>query len=74
MSSPLELIKKTMMCIEFKSDDDVIPDNFSISERRLNSLQRKFDKDPSLFENYCSIFEDYKSQGIIEEVGKIMEN
>ena len=46
----------------------MIPDNFSTAKSRLNSLQRKSEKDPSLFENYSDIIEDYKSQGIIEEV------
>ena len=46
----------------------MIPDNFRTAKSRLNSLQRKFDKDPSLFEKYSGIIEDYKSQGIIEEV------
>ena len=70
MEESNEISKK----ITSKSDDEVIPENFSIAKRWLNSLQRKFDKDPSLSENYFSIFEDYKSQGIIEEVGKIMKN
>ena len=46
----------------------MIPDNFSTAKSRLNSLQRKFEKEPSLFENYSDIIEDCKSQGIIEEV------
>ena len=54
--------------LPFKFYDGVIPDNFSTAKSRLNSLQRKSEKDPSLFENYSDIIEDYKSQGIIEEV------
>ena len=54
--------------LPFKLYDEVIPDNFSNAKRRLNSLQRKLDKHPSLSENYSSIIEGYKSQGILEEV------
>ena len=36
--------------LPFKFYDEVIPDNFSTAKSRLNSLQRKFEKDPSLFE------------------------
>ena len=54
--------------LPFEFYDEVIPDNFSTAKNRLNLLQRKFEKDPSLFETYSDIIENYKSQGIIEEV------
>ena len=62
------MIKDTQRNFRFKFYDEVIPDNFRTAKSRLNSLQRKFEKEPSLFENYSDIIEDCKSQGIIEEV------
>ena len=61
-------MKRYSTKLPFKIYDEVIPDNFSTAKSRSNSLQRKFEKDPSLFENYSGIIEDYKSQGTIEEV------
>ena len=54
--------------LPFRFYDEVIPNNFRTAKSRLNSLQRKFDKDPSLFEKYSGFIEDHKSQGIIQEV------
>ena len=52
----------------FKPLDDVISDNFNVAKSRLKSLERKFENDPTLFDNYSAVINDYKSQGIIEEV------
>ena len=50
------------------SGSSLVKIKFPISKNRLNLLQRKFEKDLSLFETYSDIIENYKSQGIIEEV------
>ena len=60
--------KKYLKKLSFKFYNEVIPDNFSNAKSKFNSLQEKFDKDPSLFENYSVIIKDYRSQGIFEEV------
>ena len=60
--------KRYLIKLPLKFYDEVIPDNFSTAKSRLNSLQTKFDKDPSLFESFSANIGDHKSQGIIEKI------
>ncbi|KAG8195502.1 hypothetical protein JTE90_010804 [Oedothorax gibbosus] len=53
--------------LPFKGEVD-LPDNFEVSERRLNSLVSRFRRDPVLYENYKSVFEEQLMSGVIEEV------
>ena len=42
--------------------------NYRQAELRLNSLSRKFDKNPQLGEKYNAIISGYEQKGFIEEV------
>ncbi|GFV45767.1 integrase catalytic domain-containing protein [Trichonephila clavipes] len=43
-------------------------DNFSVAEKRVKSLTRRFIRDPTLYIQYSEILKEYESQGIIERV------
>lgn len=51
----------------FKSDHDIIPDNFRTSKNRLDSLDRKFEG-TKVLKDYGEIFQEYEEAGIIETV------
>ncbi|KAG8186882.1 hypothetical protein JTE90_023771 [Oedothorax gibbosus] len=53
--------------LPFKGEVD-LPNNFEVSKRRLNSLVSRFRRDPVLYENYKSVFEEQLMSGVIEQV------
>ena len=55
------------VCLPFKGEVD-LPDNLEVSKRRLNSLVSRLRRDPVLYENYKSVFEEQLMSGVIEEV------
>ncbi|GFU53361.1 integrase catalytic domain-containing protein [Trichonephila clavipes] len=53
--------------IFWKSHTQELNDNFSVAEKRVKSLTRRFIRDPTLYIQY-EILKEYESQGIIERV------
>ena len=47
----------------WKADDIVLPDNRKQAERRLESLKRRFQRDPSLEQKYRTLMDDYLVKG-----------
>ena len=43
----------------------MLPDNFSVSKRRLSSLRRKLETG-GILKDYDKIIKDYEKEGIIE--------
>ena len=54
--------------LPFKEDHDLLPDNFSHSKSRLNSLLRKLRSQPDVLTQYDGVIQDQLSKGIIEPV------
>ncbi|GFU30057.1 integrase catalytic domain-containing protein [Trichonephila clavipes] len=52
----------------WKSHTQELNDNFSVAEKRVTSLTRRFIRDPTLYIQYSEILKEYESQGIIERV------
>ena len=60
--------KRYVTKLPFKEENEVIPDNYSLCVRRLDSLQKRLRTKPELFKEYDEIFQQYKKDGIIEQV------
>lgn len=56
--------------LPFKPDMDLLPDNFSVCERRLPNLMRKLESN-GLTNEYGKIFAEYEKEGIVERVSDI---
>ncbi|GFT26980.1 retrovirus-related Pol polyprotein from transposon 412 [Trichonephila clavipes] len=52
----------------WKGHTQELNDNFSVAEKRVKSLTRRFIRDPTLYIQYSEILKEYESQGIIERV------
>ncbi|GFV27675.1 integrase catalytic domain-containing protein [Trichonephila clavipes] len=52
----------------WKGHTQELNDNFSVAEKRVKSLTRRFIRDPTLYIQYSKILKEYESQGIIERV------
>ncbi|GFY23606.1 integrase catalytic domain-containing protein [Trichonephila clavipes] len=52
----------------WKGHTQELNDNFSVAEKRVKSLTRRFIRDPTLYIKYSEILKEYESQGIIERV------
>ncbi|GFW08707.1 integrase catalytic domain-containing protein [Trichonephila clavipes] len=52
----------------WKSHTQELNDNFSVAEKRVKSLTRRFIRDPTLYIQYSEILKEYESQGIIKRV------
>ncbi|GFX16685.1 retrovirus-related Pol polyprotein from transposon 297 [Trichonephila clavipes] len=52
----------------WNSHTQELNDNFSVAEKRVKSLTRRFIRDPTLYIQYSEILKEYESQGIIERV------
>ncbi|GFU25971.1 uncharacterized protein TNCV_5104661 [Trichonephila clavipes] len=52
----------------WKSHTQELKNNFSVAEKRVKSLTRRFIRDPTLYIQYSEILKEYESQGIIERV------
>ena len=59
---------KYVVKLPFKTDCDILPDNYRLSENRLNSLLKKFEKQPENLKIYDKLFKEYERDGIIEKV------
>ncbi|XP_038060160.1 uncharacterized protein LOC119731170 [Patiria miniata] len=54
--------------IPFKSDTPDLPENRIVAERRLQSLAKRFTKDPGLHSRYCAEIQNLLSRGFAERV------
>ncbi|GFU62856.1 integrase catalytic domain-containing protein [Trichonephila clavipes] len=52
----------------WKGHTQELNDNFSVAEKRVKSLTRRFIRDPTLYIQYSEILKEYESQGIMERV------
>ncbi|GFW91384.1 integrase catalytic domain-containing protein [Trichonephila clavipes] len=52
----------------WKGHTQELNDNFSVAEKRVKSLTRRFIRDPTLYIQYSEILKEYEYQGIIERV------
>ncbi|GFX46232.1 uncharacterized protein TNCV_2298791 [Trichonephila clavipes] len=52
----------------WKSHTQELNDNFSVAEKCVKSLTRRFIRDPTLYIQYSETLKEYESQGIIERV------
>ena len=57
-----------VICLPFRSDVELVPDNYEISLRRLPHLLKKLKNDPDLYQEYRRILDSYEKEGIIEKV------
>ena len=53
--------------LPFRPDHDTLPDNFSTCLKRLNSLEKRLDRQ-QINDDYNEIFVDYERNGIVERV------
>ena len=56
------------VCLPFKENRLILPDNYQLSLNRLKNLKEQLDKTPHLLNEYDKIFHEYLKLGIIEEV------
>ncbi|XGW03187.1 hypothetical protein V3C99_014858 [Haemonchus contortus] len=54
--------------LPFKEPHDHLPDNRALVLRRLKSVLRKYEEEPSVLKQYHDVFQDQLSKGILEEV------
>lgn len=54
--------------LPFRKNYEELSDNFSVAKRRLQSLWRRFRKNPNLHLEYKNIIEDYLKEGIVERI------
>ncbi|GFT70902.1 integrase catalytic domain-containing protein [Trichonephila clavipes] len=52
----------------WKGHTQELNDNFSVAEKRVKSLTRRFIRNPTLYIQYSEILKEHESQGIIERV------
>ena len=58
----------TELPIPFREDPPELPDSRMMAEKRLQSLGKRFSKDPKLFERYKEGIHDLLQKGYAEEV------
>ena len=54
--------------LPFKEDHPVIPENYSLSAKRLTGLKNRLDKGKSLLKKYDDVIKEQLELGIIEKV------
>ena len=54
--------------LPWKQEHPLLPDNFTLSQKRLHGMFTKLRKDPVLLKEYHSIMKDQENAGIIERV------
>ena len=59
--------KRYVTKLPFRRDHEAIPDNFSTCLKRLDSLQKRLDRQ-QISNDYNEIFVDYERNGIVEKV------
>ncbi|XP_047137429.1 uncharacterized protein LOC124813933 [Hydra vulgaris] len=60
--------ERYVVTLPFKPFHETLPDNYSNSERRLDSLKRRLDKNEALRHKYNDIINQYLNDGIIQKV------
>ena len=60
--------KRYVTKLPFKSEHDMLPDNFEMCKQRLKSLKKRLNNNPELLNEYDKIIADYKNKGIVEVV------
>ena len=56
------------MSLPWREYHDDLPDNYSLSRRRLHSLLKRLQQNPELLQEYDSIIREQLERGIVEEV------
>lgn len=54
--------------LPWKKSHDALPDNYNLSKKRLHSLLRRLQQNPSILKEYDATIKDQLSRGIIEVV------
>ena len=54
--------------LPWKQDHPLLPDNFTLAQRKLQGLNSRLQGNPNLLEEYDSIIKDQEEKGIIERV------
>ena len=75
-NSVLETFKETVtfknqryeVGLPWKEAHDALPDNRSLSQRRLQSLLKRLSREPELLKEYDRVIKDQLDKGIIERV------
>ena len=74
------VVKNFKNSIEFKNNryitklpikkdmKEILPDNYTVAKKRLGYLQKQFDKNKTLFNDYDEIIKQYLNEGIVEQV------
>ena len=55
--------------LPWREDHPDLPDNYSLSKRRLYSVLKKLQQNPELLRAYTEVFIDYLKRDYIEEIG-----
>ena len=55
--------------LPFKENGRVLPDNFDLSIKRLQSLIHRLKKEPEILNEYQQVISQQLQDGVIEEVG-----
>ena len=54
--------------LPFKDSQSSLPDHYSLSKKRLESLHHRIGKNPELYDQYSAVFDDQLKKGVIEPV------
>ena len=61
------------VAIPWKENKLSLPDNYKMVFQRLQNLEKRLTKDPSVAIAYCEIFEKYLSKGYVRKIEKLEE-
>ena len=59
--------------LPWKTDHELLPDNFLLAKNRLVSLVNRLKKDPVVLKTYDNIIKSEEAEGIIEETPTILK-
>ncbi len=62
--------KRYQVKLPWKEDVTHVPDSYDVALRRLESTERRLNKQPSLKERYCKAIADYVTDGYVEKLPK----
>ena len=62
--------KRYRVKLPWKQDVTHVPDSYDVALRRLESTERRLNKQPPLKERYCKAIEDYVTDGYVEKLSK----
>ncbi|XP_065195785.1 uncharacterized protein LOC135827185 [Sycon ciliatum] len=60
--------QRYMVRLPWREDHRALPDNYSLSEKRLQSTLKKLQKSPEILKEYNAVIQEQLQKGIIEEV------